>query len=143
MDYQEYQNRINHGMQMFEEGNYQAALDIFQALVNSDISDIDKSRMCLNVAAVFEKLANIQQALQWYTHAVQFEKPHCRFEAQEYLAVYLKEIDRPKDSLRVYESLLASTHLTEDDKVRIYQIVEDLKKEINKPVYRRPGQPDA
>lgn len=139
MDYQEYQNRINRGSQMFEAGDYQTALETFISLVNSDISDIDKSRMCINVAVVYEKMNNVQQALQWYTRAVQFEKPHCRFEAQEYLAVYLKEIERPRDSLRIYESLLASPHLTEEDKVRLRQIVEDLTKELNKPVYRRPG----
>jgi Tfp pilus assembly protein PilF len=139
MDYQEYQNRINRGSQMFEAGDYQTALETFISLVNSDISDIDKSRMCINVAVVYEKMTNVQQALQWYTRAVQFEKPHCRFEAQEYLAVYLKEIERPRDSLRIYESLLASPHLTEEDKMRIRQIVEGLREEINKPVYRRPG----
>lgn len=139
MDYQEYQNRINRGSQMFEAGDYQAALETFISLVNSDISDVDKSRMCINVAVVYEKMTNVQQALQWYTRAVQFEKPHCRFEAQEYLAVYLKEIERPRDSLRIYESLLASPHLTEEDKVRLRQIIDELNKELNKPVYRRPG----
>jgi len=139
MDYQEYQNRINRGAQMFEAGDYQTALETFISLVNSDISDIDKSRMCINVAVVYEKMSNVQQALQWYTRAVQFEKPHCRFEAQEYLAVYLKEIERPRDSLRIYESLLASPHLTEDDKLRLRNNIEELNKELNKPVYRRPG----
>jgi Tfp pilus assembly protein PilF len=139
MDYQEYQNRINRGSQMFEAGDYQTALETFISLVNSDISDVDKSRMCINVAVVYEKMSNVQQALQWYTRAVQFEKPHCRFEAQEYLAVYLKEIERPRDSLRIYESLLPSPHLTEEDKVRLRQIVDELKEELNKPVYRRPG----
>ena len=139
MDYQEYQNRINRGTQMFEAGDYQTALETFISLVNSDISDVDKSRMCINVAVVYEKMTNVQQALQWYTRAVQFEKPHCRFEAQEYLAVYLKEIERPRDSLRIYESLLASPHLTEEDKVRLRQIIDELTKELNKPVYRRPG----
>jgi tetratricopeptide (TPR) repeat protein len=139
MDYQEYQNRINRGTQMFEAGDYQAALETFIGLVNSDVSDIDKSRMCINVAVVYEKMSNVQQALQWYTRAVQFEKPHYRFEAQEYLAVYLKEIERPRDSLRIYESLLASPHLTEEDKMRLRQNTEELNKELNKPVYRRPG----
>jgi Tfp pilus assembly protein PilF len=139
MDYQEYQNRIQRGSQMFESGEYQAALETFIGLVNSDISDIDKSRMCINVAVVYEKMSNIPQSLQWYTRAVQFEKPHCRFEAQEYLAVYLREIDRPRDSLKIYESLLASPHLTEEDKVRLRQNIDALTKELNKPVYRRPG----
>ena len=139
MDYQEYQNRINHGTRMFEAGDYQAALEAFISLVNSDLSDIDKARMCINVAVIYEKMDNVPQALQWYTRAVQFEKPHCRFEAQEYLAVYLKEIGRPRDSLRVYESLVISPHLTEEDKLRMRQNIDELTKEVNKPVYRRPG----
>lgn len=139
MDYQEYQNRVQRGMQMYESGEYQAALEAFISLVNSDISDLDKSHMCINTAVIYEKMSNIPQSLQWYTRAVQFEKPHCRFEAQEYLAVYLKEIDRPRDSLKIYESLLISTHLMEEDKVRLRQNVDALTKELNKPVYRRPG----
>jgi len=139
MNYQEFQNRVDHGTQMFEAGNLQAALEIFTGLVNSDISEVDKSVMCLNIAVVYDKLGNIQQCLEWYTKAVQFEKPHCKFEAQEYLATYLKQIGRPRDSLKVLESLLPSAHLTEQDKVRIRQNIEELKTEINKPVYRRPG----
>jgi tetratricopeptide (TPR) repeat protein len=139
MNYKDFQNRVDHGTQMFDSGNLQAALEIFTALVNSDISDLDKSAMCLNIAVVYDKLGNFQQCLEWYTKAVQFEKPHCRFEAQEYLATYLKQINRPRESLKILESLLASTHLTENDKVRIREGIEGLKVEINKPVYRRPG----
>jgi tetratricopeptide (TPR) repeat protein len=142
MNYKDFQNRVDHGTQMFDSGNLQAALEIFTALVNSDISDLDKSSMCLNIAVVYDKLANFQQCLEWYTKAVQFEKPHCRSEAQEYLATYLKQINRPRESLKILESLLASTHLTESDKVRIREGIEGLKVEINKPVYRRPGTPD-
>lgn len=139
MNYKDFQNRVDHGTQMFDSGNMQAALEIFTALVNSDISDLDKSSMCLNIAVVYDKLGNYQQCLEWYTKAVQLEKPHCRFEAQEFLANYLKQINRPRESLKILESLLASTHLTESDKVRIREGIEGLKVEINKPVYRRPG----
>jgi tetratricopeptide (TPR) repeat protein len=142
MNYKDFQNRVDHGTQMFDSGNLQAALEIFTALVNSDISDLDKSSMCLNIAVVYDKLGNYQQCLEWYTKAVQFEKPHCRFEAQEYLATYLKQINRPRESLKILESLLSSTHLTESDKVRIREGIEGLKVEINKPVYRRPGTPE-
>jgi tetratricopeptide (TPR) repeat protein len=139
MNYKDFQNRVDHGTQMFDSGNLQAALEIFTALVNSDISDLDKSSMCLNIAVVYDKLANYQQCLEWYTKAVQYEKPHCRYEAQEYLANYLKQINRPRESLKILESLLSSTHLTESDKVRIREGIEALKIEINKPTYRRPG----
>jgi tetratricopeptide (TPR) repeat protein len=139
MNYKDFQNRVDHGTQMFDSGNLQAALEIFTALVNSDISDLDKSSMCLNIAVVYDKLANFQQCLEWYTKAVQYEKPHCRFEAQEFLANYLKQINRPYESLKILESLLASTHLTESDKVRIREGIEGLKIEINKPTYHRPG----
>lgn len=139
MDYKDFQNRVDYGTQMFDSGNLQAALEIFTGLINSDISDIDKSSMCLNIAVIYDKLGNLQQCLEWYARAVQLEKPHCRFEAQEYLATYLKQIGRPRDSLKILESLTASTHLTESDKVRVRKNIDDLKVEINKPVYRRPG----
>ncbi len=139
MDFKDFQNRVDRGTQMFDAGNMQAALEIFNGLINSDISDLDKSSMCLNIAVVYDKLGNMQQCLEWYARAIQLEKPHCRIEAQEYLASYLKQINRPRESLKILEGLLASTHLTESDKVRIRQGIEDLKVEINKPVYRRPG----
>lgn len=141
MDYQEYQNRIARGAQMFEAGNYAAALEIFTALVNSDISDIDKARMSMNVAAIYEKMGNVNDALQWYTRAIQFEKPHARFEAQEYLAAYLIEIGRGRDALRIFESLLPSSHLTEEDKMRLRGKIQQLREELSKPTYRRPGAP--
>jgi len=139
VDYKDFQNRVDRGTQMFDAGNMQAALEIFNGLINSDISDLDKSSMCLNIAVVYDKLGNMQQCLEWYVRATQYEKPHCRIEAQEYLASYLKQINRPRESLKILEGLLASTHLMESDKVRVRQSIEDLKVEINKPVYRRPG----
>jgi Tfp pilus assembly protein PilF len=142
MDYKDFQNRVDYGTQMFDSGNMQAALEIFTGLISSDISDLDKSSMCLNIAVVYDKLGNVQQCLEWYTRAVQLEKPHCRFDSQEYLATYLKQIGRPRDSLKILESLLSSTHLTENDKVRVRKNIDELKIEINKPVYRRPGIPE-
>lgn len=139
MNYKDFQNRVDYGTQMFDSGKMQTALEAFTALVDSDISDLDKSAMCLNIAVVYDKLGNIQQCLEWYTKAIQLEKPHCRFEAQEYLASYLKQIKRPHESLKILEGLLTSTHLMESDKVRVRDNIELLKVEINKPVYRRPG----
>jgi tetratricopeptide (TPR) repeat protein len=139
MNYKDFQNRVDYGTQMFDSGNMQTALEAFTGLVSSDISDLDKSSMCLNIAVVYDKLGNLQQSLEWYARAVQFEKPHCHFEAQEYLANYLKQIGRPKESLKILESLISSTHLTESDKVRVRENIEGLKVEINKPAYRRPG----
>jgi tetratricopeptide (TPR) repeat protein len=139
MNYKDFQNRVDYGTQMFDSGNMQAALEVFTGLVNSDISDLDKSSMCLNIAVVYDKLNNRQLCLEWYAKAIQLEKPHCRFEAQEYLANYLKGINHPRESLKILEGLLNSTHLTESDKVRIRESIEGLMVEINKPVYRRPG----
>jgi tetratricopeptide (TPR) repeat protein len=139
MNFKDFQNRVNYGTQMFDSGNMQAALEVFTGLVNSDISELDKSSMCLNIAVVYDKLSNRQQCLEWYAKAIQYEKPHCRFEAQEYLANYLKEINHPRESLKILEGLLTSTHLTESEKVRIRNSIDGLMVEINKPVYRRPG----
>lgn len=143
MDYKDFQNRVDRGTQMFDSGNMQAALEIFTGLISSDISDLDKSSMCLNIAVVYDKLGNTQQCLEWYARGAQFEKPHGRTEAQEYWAAYLKQINRPRESLIILESVLASTHLTESDKVRVRKNIEELIVEINKPVYRRPGAPEG
>jgi tetratricopeptide (TPR) repeat protein len=142
MNYKDFQNRVDYGTQMFDAGNLQAALEAFTSLVNSDISDLDKSSMCLNIAVIYDKLGNLPLCLEWYYKAVQLEKPHCRFEAQEYLATYLKQINKSRESLKLLESVLASTHLTEAEKVRVRENIESLKVEINKPVYRRPGGPE-
>lgn len=142
MEYKEFQNRVDRGTQMFDSGNLQAALEIFNGLISSDISDLDKSSMCLNVAVVYDKLGNTQQCLEWYARAIQYEKAHCRTEAQEYLAAYLKQINRPREGLKILENVLASTHLSESDKVRVRQNIKDLEVEANKPVYRRPGATD-
>ena len=56
MNYKDFQNRVEHGTQMFDSGNMQTALEVFTGLVNSDISDLDKSSMCLNIAVVYDKL---------------------------------------------------------------------------------------
>ena len=90
MDYKDFQNRVDYATQMFDSGNMQRALETFTGLYSSDISDLDKSSMCLNIAVVYDKLSNVQQSLEWYSRAVQLEKPHCRFEAQEYLAGIFK-----------------------------------------------------
>ncbi len=142
MNYKDFQNRVDYGTQMFDSGNLQAALEIFNGLINSDISDLDKSAMCLNIAVVYDKLGNKEQTIEAYMRAIQFEKPHGHFEAQEYLATYLKDIGRARDALRLLESLLASPHLMEADKLRVRENIEELKVEVNKPVYRRPGAPD-
>ena len=42
MNYKDFQNRVDYGTQMFDSGNLQAALEIFSALIDSDISDLDK-----------------------------------------------------------------------------------------------------
>jgi tetratricopeptide (TPR) repeat protein len=142
MNYKDFQNRVDYGTQMFDSGNLQAALETFTGLVNSDISDLDKCSMCLNIAVVYDKLGNVQQCLEWYSRAIQYEKPHCHFEAQEYLANYLKQIGRPREGLKILESLLTSTHLMESDKVRVRANIDGLMVEINKPVYKRPGMPE-
>ena len=54
MNYKDFQNRVDYGTQMFDSGNMQAALEVFTGLVSSDISELDKSSMCLNIAVVYD-----------------------------------------------------------------------------------------
>ncbi len=66
MNYKDFQNRVDYGTQMFDSGNLQAALEAFTALVNSDISDLDKSAMCLNIAQLIIYYGNIQAHSRYF-----------------------------------------------------------------------------
>jgi tetratricopeptide (TPR) repeat protein len=141
MEFKEYQNRAEHGAILLERGNTAGALEIFQALVYSDISDLDKAMMCGNMAMIYTKINNPKEALAWYDKGIALERPHGRYQMIEYKAGYLNQLGRPRDALRVLESIIPTGHATEAEKVRLGEMINNLRKIVNEPVYRRPGQP--
>ncbi len=94
-------------------------MTILRSLLASDISDLDKAMMCFNLAVVYDKMGRVTDALAWYDEGIAYERAHGRFYVTEQKAVYLAQMSRVSESLRVYKELLTHSYLTESDKERI------------------------
>lgn len=119
MKYEEYVSRAQQVGAYVEQGKYDDALKTLQSLLNSDISDLDKSMMSINMAVVYGKMNQPERALEWYDRGISFEAVYLRFLVSESKAGYLYELKRFRECLEIYEELLPQSFLTEADKIRI------------------------
>jgi hypothetical protein len=121
MDYQTYYDKATAASKKFDENDLEGAFAGFEELVKSDISDLDKSTMCYNVARVCEKGGHFDRALEWYDYGIALEAPLCRCLVQEHKAVFLANQRRDAEALAIYESLYTQPYVTENDKERIWK----------------------
>ncbi len=127
MEYQHYYERAHEGARLTEAAEYDAALQVFHDLATSDISDLDKSMMCQNIAHIYTKLGQHDDAVNWYDAAIGYESPYLRFNALEMKASYLGNGKYPDEALPIYESLYEQPYLTESDKERIWKNIVVLR----------------
>jgi tetratricopeptide (TPR) repeat protein len=130
MKYQTYARSAKRASRLVERGNYEKALTVLRELLSSDISDVDKAMMCLNMAIVYDKMDRMEDALAWYDEGATYERPYKRHFVAEKKAVYLAEKGRYRDSLYAYERLLSRADLTEGDKERIERNIETLRRRV-------------
>ncbi len=130
VDYQEYFQSAQRASQQAENGDYESALSILLSLVSNDISDLDKSMMCLNIAILLERMGRETEVLSWYEKGVSYEWPHSRCKVAENKAAYLSRQGKPKESLAIYETLLMRQFLMEEDKNRIRTNIATLKEQL-------------
>lgn len=126
MTYEEYVQLAGRASQLVEQGDYKGAAVILQQLVTSDISDVDKSMMCLNLAIVYARQGRVEQALAWYDEGMDYERPHGRFYVAEQKAAYLAAQGRYEESRNHYQDLLGRAELTEGDRARIEENITRL-----------------
>jgi len=130
VDYQEYFQSAQRASQQAENGDYESALSILLSLVSNDISDLDKSMMCLNIAILLERMGRETEVLSWYEKGVSYEWPHSRCKVAENKSAYLARQGKPKESLAIYETLLMRQFLMEEDKNRIRTNIATLKEQL-------------
>ncbi len=128
MKYEKYVRSAKRAARLVERGSYQKAIAILQDLLATDISNVDKAMMCLNIAIIYDKMERVEEALAWYDQGMQYESAHKRYFVAEKKAAYLAEQERYRDSLYAYEHLLRQNGLTEGDKERIEKNIAALKK---------------
>lgn len=130
MKYQKYVKSARRASRLVERGDYARAIAILKDLVSSDISDVDKAMMCLNIAIVYDKMGHPEEALAWYDEGAKYERAHERHFVAEKKAAYLAQQERYRDSLYAYEELLNRASLTEGDRERITMNIETLRKRV-------------
>jgi len=124
MLYEEYDGKLKQVAALVDETKYDQALAILKSLIDSDISDIDKSMMSVNVAVVYDKKGLREHALEWYDRGISFEAIYFRCFVAENKASYLFQLKRYKECLAIYEELLLMAYQTEVDKLRLQQNIE-------------------
>lgn len=127
MDYADYVQGTQRAADLVQAGHYDEAMEILRRLLNGDISDIDKSIMCLNIAVVYDKLGQNDKALEWHDRGIVFERAYARAFVALHKAGYLATQGRIQESLQLYHELAALPFLTESDKETIRRNIATLE----------------
>ncbi|MCL4210745.1 MAG: hypothetical protein HRU76_07265 [Phycisphaeraceae bacterium] len=127
MDFAHYDAAVKAAAARFEQGDHAGAAEAFIAIVESDISDLDKAMMSLNVAVAMDKMGRADEALSWFDVAIGYEQPYCRVNAVERKAAYLHTSGNNADSLALYEWLADQPYALEHEKERFRYNVSALR----------------
>jgi tetratricopeptide (TPR) repeat protein len=127
VDYHQYAALAHQAAQCVEQEQYAEALIQFQALANSDISDLDKAMAYHNMAYVLENLGQEQEAIASYDKGISYEKRHSRFFVTEQKAAYLSRLGRTQECLRLYQELVTKPFLKEEEKYRFQHNIQVLQ----------------
>jgi tetratricopeptide (TPR) repeat protein len=124
MEYQEYLDRTRQASELMHSPRLQETVDFLYLLFLSDISDIDKITVCTNLAAVYDRMGNTDEAISWYDKGVDLEQNYSRFAAVELKAQYLAQLGRSPDAVRIYEALIKQPFISESDKERMRKTMQ-------------------
>lgn len=130
MDYKEYVKHVQKADRLVQHGDYTSALEILYSLVESDLADPDKAVMCVNVAILWDKLGQPEEALHWYGRGMGHERRAGGHFAAESRAAYLAQLGRLEESLLAYEDLAARESLDEQTRERVRQNIGRLRAQL-------------
>jgi len=119
VEYQEFLRLTREAEAHLEAGRLKEAETLLLDLIMGDVSDLDRAALCAKMATVFDRLGNTQEALDWFDKGIAAEQAYCRYETLEKKAVYLSQLGRYNNAVKIYEQLLKQPYLTESEKERI------------------------
>jgi len=124
MQYQEYVQRVQQTSQLIQEAHHKEAVETLYQLILSDISEIDKADMCVNLAVVYDRMGNTDEAMAWYEKGIAYEQNYCRFEVAEKKAQYLSQLGLSNQAVPIYESLMKQPFVSEGEKERMRKTIQ-------------------
>jgi len=125
MQYSEYLRQVEQVSQLVREARYKQAVDSLYQLILSDISDIDKADLCTQLATVYDRMGNTNDAVAWYEKGISYEQNYCRYEVAEKKAQYLSQQGRNDQAVPIYESLLKQPFVSEAEKDRMRKNIKN------------------
>ena len=124
MEYLEYLNRMRQASELNRSSRFQETVDFLHTLYLSDISDIDKAGICVNLATVYDRMGNTEAAISWYDKGINLEQNYSRFDVLEKKAQYLSQLGRSKESVTIYEALINQPFVSEADRERMRKTIQ-------------------
>jgi tetratricopeptide (TPR) repeat protein len=124
MEYQEYLNKMKQASLLMSSGRFQDTVDFLYLLFLSDISDIDKANICVDLANVYDRMGNTDTAISWYDKGINLEQNYSRFEISEKKAQYLSQLGRSKESVIIYEVLIKQPFISEAERERMRKTIQ-------------------
>jgi tetratricopeptide (TPR) repeat protein len=124
MDYQDYVRLTGKISQLMKSNKLQETVDALYQFILTDISDIDKAAMCANLATVYDRLGNSEEALTWYDKGMAYEQVYCRYDVSEKKAQYLSQLGKNNEAVLIYEGLIKEHFVSESDKERMRKTIQ-------------------
>jgi tetratricopeptide (TPR) repeat protein len=128
MDYDEYYRQCHEAARLDEAGDTAGALAIFQALIEADLAEIDRSLMCHNAGVLLDKLGRKEEALKAYDRGMALETPLCRFQVAEQKAQLLHDLGRDAEAISLYRWMESRRWASEGDKARFRNNISALSR---------------
>ena len=126
MDKQLYSALASRVSALVDAGDRQAAIEILEQLVGSDLPDLDRAMMCMNIAIVQDQLGDTGKALETYAAAVYLERRTTSCFIAESRAAYCAKLGLYDESCRFYDDLLRHPHLKVEDQGRVLENISTL-----------------
>lgn len=130
MRYEDYYDTAQKVSTLVDGGDFEQAMRLLRGLIDSDLAELDKSVMCVNMAVVLQKMQRNDEALRWYDRGIGYEALYLRFFVAEAKAGFLHQLGRNRESLEIYSQLLGQPYLTAQDNERIRNNVDALRQLI-------------
>ena len=130
MRYEDYYETAQKVSTLVDETRFDEAMRLLRGLIDSDLADLDKSAMCVNMAIVLQKMQRNEEALQWYDRGIGYEALYLRFFVAESKAGFLHQLGRSQESLEIYSQLLGQPYLNAQENERMRNNVDALHRLI-------------
>jgi tetratricopeptide (TPR) repeat protein len=113
---------------LVDSGDRDQAIEIFEQLVASELPDLDRAYMCLNIATVYEQQGKRDHALEAFARAVDIERRTDSYYVASSRAAYYSQIGLYDESSRHYDDLLRHKALKPEDRDAFLQNIRTLSR---------------